>query len=279
MGYALAGNHSKVEEYRITHEASPNAIAVGYAQASNDAKVEEYHLQHDADVSSIAMGYALANNHVRVEEYRLLYRADPGLIAIGYARTGNHGKVDEYRLRHLVNPDFIAMGYALAGNHSRVEYYRKHYNASLKTIAQGYARSSEPVPRLYFAVNILVRHGPAGHAIIDVMHRLRTGQDRRWNPFWMNSGTKLDHIIYAVEGLKFTDRIEELINNPKSELYIALNTHRAAIVNLFRWLGFSHARSLIYVKDQLFKMKQKIKNISRYALDIKPYKGDYFTFL
>ena len=103
-------------------------------------------------------------------------------------------------------------------------------------------------------------HGPAGHAIIDAMSRLRTGQDRRWNPYWVNSGAKLEHIIYAIEGLKFTDRLEEQLNNPKSEIYVALNTHRSSIVNLFSWLGFSHARSLVYVKSLLIRKSPSKRN-------------------
>ncbi|OJY37139.1 MAG: hypothetical protein BGO90_15105 [Legionella sp. 40-6] len=193
-----------------------------------------------------------------VEEYRQIHHADPNLIAMGYARTGNNNKAEEYRLRYLADPSSIAMGYALAGNHSKVEEYRKLHAASLKAIAQGYQRAHESIPRLYQAILILIKHGPAGHAVIEAISRLLYGKDKQWNPYWINADLKLELIIRAVEELKFSDNIGELLNNPKSELYRALDMYRMALMSLGKWFGLKHTRSFMLVRSLLSSPKMQL---------------------
>jgi hypothetical protein len=138
QGYALAGNHNKVEEYRTQHQACVNVIAQGYALAGNHNKVEDYRTQHPTCVHSIVRGYALAGNHNQVEKYRTQHHASVHFIAPGYAQGGNHNKVEEYRTKHQAFVNFIAQGYAEGGNHNKVEEYRTQYHASIDSIIYGY---------------------------------------------------------------------------------------------------------------------------------------------
>ncbi|MDP3558841.1 MAG: hypothetical protein Q8R79_00640, partial [Legionellaceae bacterium] len=72
---AIEGKSDKVEWMRQLG-ASPNEIASGYAIAGNHEKVEFYRTKYHADPSAIAYGYVIANNHEKVEFYRTEYHAD-----------------------------------------------------------------------------------------------------------------------------------------------------------------------------------------------------------
>ncbi|MDR3492195.1 MAG: hypothetical protein P4M12_09180, partial [Gammaproteobacteria bacterium] len=67
-----------VEKYRTEYGAGIDSIAQGYALAGNHERVEKYH--GPETVASIAYGYAFAGNHQRVEMYRTQYEASVSSI-------------------------------------------------------------------------------------------------------------------------------------------------------------------------------------------------------
>lgn len=139
QGYAVAGDHEKVEAYRKEYKETSNDIALGYAVAGHHERVEAYRTENCENVNAIALGYALAGDHVRVETYRNKHSANVNAIARGYVLAGNHERVEAYRKEHGANVHAIALGYALAGHHEQVEAYRKDYGADVHAIARGYA--------------------------------------------------------------------------------------------------------------------------------------------
>ncbi|MFC3907878.1 hypothetical protein ACFORL_02125 [Legionella dresdenensis] len=167
MGYAIAGNHAKVEEYRAPpHNADKDLIAHGYAFVGNEEKVAWYRDKLKADIAFIAAGYALAGNDSKADEYfkqdkdlahfiaaayvsvgsdkkmkvyRDIHKADPSYIALAYATHNNHKKVEKYREKYKADVNEIVIGYALAANYDKVEEYRTKYKADVNAIAFGYA--------------------------------------------------------------------------------------------------------------------------------------------
>jgi hypothetical protein len=147
----------------------------------------------------------------------------------------------------------IAREYALAGNHDKVEEYRAEHQASVALIAKVYAEAGLLIPPFYRVISMLEKHDEVGENIIRSMCRLKNGEQNKWNPYWMNSGKKLELIIQAIEALKDTDKDEFIknINNEKSDLYNALNIQRITPLTFFGTVGFNHAKTLIAVQDEL----------------------------
>lgn len=142
-GYAVAGNHKKVEEYRRWHGASVAAIASGYAEGLHHEKVTEYYEKYKGDfnnknsftlTTAIAQGYVVANCTEKVEEYRNKETpASISAIALTYAELGNtqaevYLKIntlpEEYK-DELIN--VIAYGYASGGHGQELTtFYNQH---------------------------------------------------------------------------------------------------------------------------------------------------------
>lgn len=102
-------------------------------------------------------------------------------------------------------------------------------------------------------VRIINNHGTAGEAIIKAMNRLRDGQKNYWNPYWMNSGAKLDCIIEAIQSLQENDNLEQLLTDQNSTLYKALNIQRLIPITFWGRAGINQAKSLMIVNDEVNK--------------------------
>lgn len=103
QGYALAGNHEKVEVYRLEHGANVSSIALSYALANNHEKVEIFRTEHGANVNAVAKGYALADNHEKVEVYRIQHRACVSSIVLGFALANNLKKLKKYDVNYILD--------------------------------------------------------------------------------------------------------------------------------------------------------------------------------
>ncbi|MCL9685186.1 ankyrin repeat domain-containing protein [Legionella maioricensis] len=101
------------------------------------------------------------------------------------------------------------------------------------------------------AVNIIKNHGTAGEAIITAMNRLRDGQKNHWNPYWMNSGAKLECIIDAIQSLQENDNLEQVLTDQNSTLYQALNIQRLIPITFWGRAGINQAKSLMIVNDEV----------------------------
>jgi hypothetical protein len=108
----------------------------------------------------------------------------------------------------------------------------------------------EPVDDYYKAINLL-RNYEVGKSIIASMVRLKEGE-QSWNPYWINSGLKLQGIIAAVLKLEKGEiDLVSLIQNEKSELNESLNMQRLLPITFLGRLGLNHAKSAMIVEDEV----------------------------
>ena len=180
-----------------------------------DATYNKLKEQNSQSPSVIAQNHALQDNHAQVEEYQTQHKADVNFIALGYAMAGNHAKVEVYRTKYNVDVHLIAHGYARACNHEKVEEYRSKHHADVNIIAQGYVLTDK-APSFYRAINRLEQYGVIGETIKQTMLRLHQGRKNYWNPYWINSGTKLAAISAAIEKIEEKTSLLELVKNPGS---------------------------------------------------------------
>lgn len=93
------------------------------------------------------------------------------------------------------------------------------------------------------------------------MCRLKDGENNFWNPYWINSGTKLKTIIKAVNTMNETSNLSSLIKNQNSDIYRALNMQRIAPLTFLGRFGINHAKTAIGVEDKLYDLKTSDANI------------------
>lgn len=279
-GFALAGNDDLVEQYRTEYKAEENFIALAYAFAGNHKKVDEYLTEHEVNIHFVLQGYAFANNHEKIDEYLANYKPDSASfyhvyehledkkryhekrseryramltsIGEGCALAGNVDKADDYRAKGAC-VDNIAKAFAAIGKHEQVEHYRVQHNANIDDICLGYQAMGKPIPSFYRAIISLKEHGDAGKIVINSLIRLKQGQDQFWNPYWMNSGTKLKQITDAVDKLPQDKNLDEIIKDENSDLYKALNTHRLSPITFLGRFGFYNSKSIQIVNEELDK--------------------------
>ena len=85
--------------------------------------------------------------------------------------------------------------------------------------------------------------------MINMMSRLKEGQNNYWNPYWMNSGTKLKNIIAEFEALPPTEMLDEVLNNKESNLYKAVNQPRLSVLTFLGAFGINHSKSAQMVEE------------------------------
>jgi hypothetical protein len=246
LGYALAGNHVKVEEWLSFYETQLNQYAIDFPQ-----KIEQFEAQYKHLINIIAYAYALTGNHSKVEQYKIANKTDINTILLGYARAGNYSKVEEYRLKYYIDIDTIAHNYALAGNHNKVEEYRTQHQASIFAIAKAYQKSGKLIPAFYKSIIKLEGYGSIGKKIVETMVRLKNGQESFWNLYWMNSKSKLDSIMHAIEALDEEDNLISLINNPNSDLHKALKIQRITPITFLGNWGYNKSKTLIALQEEI----------------------------
>lgn len=136
-GYARAGNHVMVEQYRRKYPDCVNAIARGYAWAGDHERVERYRSQYHAWPECIAAGYVMAGDHVNVEMYRLQHGVTPSQIGCIYAQVNDPVHVAMYE-ELGASPEMVAAGYVLAKQEDRVAEYVETYHVKAFTLVPNY---------------------------------------------------------------------------------------------------------------------------------------------
>lgn len=134
---AAEGKHDAVELLR-KYGSSVNSIVKGYALVGNHQKVQEYQKRHGASPKAILAGYALGRHHEKVTEYFEIYSKEyftkikPGddkpsrlatVIACNSVLAGCDDKAEELRALY---PDLIfdlALSYAYVDNDKQVAFY------------------------------------------------------------------------------------------------------------------------------------------------------------
>lgn len=96
LGYALGGHHEKVEELRQYHFKYVNDIARGYALGRYHEKVDEYYTNHGASVDAIAAAYKINSNDTMIEKYNLIKQLDT-YLKNRRQESDSSGKTIEYR--------------------------------------------------------------------------------------------------------------------------------------------------------------------------------------
>jgi hypothetical protein len=109
---------------------------------------------------------------------------------------------------------------------------------------------------------MLQKHGAIGQVIIDSMTRLKQGRESYWNPYWMNSGVKLERITQAVEALQDTDTLSSIMKDERSALYLALNMQRITPITLFGRLSINQSKTLLMVRDEMDKKESEPLSLS-----------------
>lgn len=248
-GYARADNEERLKNYSGT-EHYLSEVALGYAKTGNDSQVKKYQ-DLGANVSFIAEGYALAGNDKKVKEYEKL-NTDVGQIVEGYARAGNYKKVNEYLATKEEFINVILQTYADAGHHALLlEFEQAHPVQNISVISAGYnfgghlKKSQE-----YKTIGDLKKQGVVGESIIAVIKRLQQGEQNKFNPYWANSGKKLEAIIKAVnETISNQEDIANALQDKNSPLYKALNTSRLAPLTFLGKKPSTKAKSLLEVEE------------------------------
>lgn len=92
----------------------------------------------------------------------------------------------------------------------------------------------------------------------EVMDRLQYGSTA-WNPYYMNSGVKLDKIIKAVYNLRSGSNFQKEFSNPQSELYKAINMQRISPFTLFGAFGFNQSKSLMKLNEAVHQQSNKLR--------------------
>lgn len=277
MGFAMAGYDDKAEAYRENHKADPNLVVMGYAAVGHHKKVEEYLAKYAVDIERIVFAYALAGHHGKVlhyqtshkvdvnlvarayvingnfddkvETYRKKYHAHPDQIAKAYAMINFHQKVEAYRIRHQANPQQIVCGYIRAENHEKVEAYRVKYHLDVKSIAKSYKGSENP-PLFYQCISKLMDFDDDyADKIIEIMKRLKNGEEQPKNPYWMKSGNKLQRIMDEVHALDDADALNNAMISPHSPLVDSINWQRMLPVTFFGKFGIKQTKSLMILDE------------------------------
>ncbi|KTD07915.1 hypothetical protein [Legionella jamestowniensis] len=101
------------------------------------------------------------------------------------------------------------------------------------------------------AILFLSKQGNVGLKIMDTMARLQEGK-KSTNPYWMNSATKLQGIIDAVLKIKNNgDDLKVLMQNPESEIYLALNKQRLLPLTFLGSFAINKSKSIMKVEDEI----------------------------
>ncbi len=282
-GFVLAGNDDMAEFYRTEYKAGSEHIALAYAFIGKHEKVDEYLTEHQVDIHTVLYGYCFANNHTKIAEYLRNFHPDSlahgqyngdlqekdtqnalrmiqyhellTTVGEGYALAGNAEKAEEYRSKGA-SVDRLAKSFAAIGAHEQVEQYRIQHGANIYDICTGYQAMGRNIPSFYRTIITLQEHGEAGQIVIKSLLRLKQGQDQYWNPYWMNSGVKLNQIADAVNKLPQDANLDDIIKDENSELYQALNMHRLSPITFLGQLGFYHSKSIQAVTEQLDKEQE-----------------------
>ncbi len=101
------------------------------------------------------------------------------------------------------------------------------------------------------AILFLSKQGNIGLKIMDTMARLQEGK-KSLNPYWINSGTKLQGIADAL--LKIKDNggdLNALLQNPESDLYLALNKQRLLPLTFLGAFAINKSKSMMNVEDEI----------------------------
>lgn len=101
------------------------------------------------------------------------------------------------------------------------------------------------------AIFFLSKQGNIGLQIMDTMARLQEGK-KSLNPYWINSGSKLQGIVNAVLSLEKTgDDLKQMALDPHSELYLALNKQRLLPLTFLGSFAVNKSKTLIKVEDEI----------------------------
>ena len=157
--------------YNINNALS-GSIALGYAIAGDNEKVEEYRTIHEANVSNIAQGYAMVENHVKVEEYRTTHNANVNLIAHGYKLVGNFIKQRDYDINFILNSYIKERADVCDSKGQTKEYYHNKFFTSFQ---KSFKKKTEAVNALQEALDgdnvdlskhlSTLRNGKLGHEL------------------------------------------------------------------------------------------------------------------
>jgi len=255
--------------FLVGEETSIWALEEGYVLGLPDPQAENHHIHLTYDSRMMAIVRTLAmKGRLFSDEDHFCKRYGTDIytdVAEGYARAGREKELNDLlKKEYPKNNDIIngpLRGFIIAGNTDSIEALRVKYAVGAEKIAKLYvevAREnliSEQIPPFYKAILTLstcqfgfpssVKVFPA---LIESMERLYKGKQSRFNPYWMNSGAKLDKIIHAINGLGPDALLDDEMRNPESALYKAMNTQRITPITFF---GFNHARSVMKVEDAL----------------------------
>lgn len=274
MGYAKAGYFNSIDLLYIAENyMSMNfAIAEGYAIAGRDDKVNELLNKFESEahkqeiIDSIAIGYARAGNHKKAQEF-IERGANVISVYYNYAYGGHHALVDE--LVKIIDSGTKASlivkafsdGYKDGGYINKSAEYasvaklidtnKEAKGVLAEIIREGYINKFGE----YAAVAKLINSGEKGSKILAVIKRLKEGEQSKFNPYWANSGKKVEAIIKAVnETLSnesdLNDSLEKALKDENSPLYRALNTHRLAHFTFLGKKPGSKCKSLLDVEEQ-----------------------------
>ncbi|KTD73087.1 hypothetical protein [Legionella tucsonensis] len=101
------------------------------------------------------------------------------------------------------------------------------------------------------AIFFLSKQGNIGLKIMYTMARLQEGK-RSSNPYWINSGTKLQGIVDAVLNLKDKENnLKEVVQNSESELYLALNKQRLLPLTFLGSFAVNKSKSMMKVEEEI----------------------------
>ena len=129
--------------------------------------------------------------------------------------------------------------------------------------------SADTSASFHKALKILSNHGTIGQSIKETILRLHEGQKNYWNPYWINSGLKLEAICTAVEKLQEGTKSLNLLQYPNSELYQALNMQRLPPITFLGRLGFYQAKSLLALKNGISTNQTKQSPVTDNAVQAK----------
>lgn len=141
--------------------------------------------------------------------------------------------------------DFIQVRNAIPKSENIAQILKKEQTDAITTNSDSTLVEN---PSFDCAVQILEAYGVVGKEIIKSMNRLKKGQQNHWNPYWMNSGKKLERIINAVE---HNQNLEQILADRNSKLYKALNIQRLIPVTFFGSCGINQAKSLLMVTKEM----------------------------
>lgn len=122
-------------------------------------------------------------------------------------------------------------------------------------------------PEYYRVIRSLKNKGEVSDKMIEVMKRLKQGKENYWNPYWMNSGVKLDCIINALNDLENIDALEDALNDNASELYAAVNMTRLSPLTFLGQFGYNRSKSLLMVEEVKEEEQELSEDDVEYSLN------------